>query len=216
MNRAATYISEIYSGKTIYRIFLNKLVSERCAGLTGEVVDLAGGGTASYYAYLPGKAKIVRTNIAGVPGIDIEADLNKALPFHDDLFDAALLFNALYITEKPSASLIEIRRILRAGSKLYLAVPFVSNEMPEPHDYERWTAEGLKRLLEGAGFEVSMMRRMGNRFCSAAYLLHPYFVFNTVRLFVYAFCIGADHAIDRFRPQVSAAPLGYFIEAKKA
>ena len=144
-------VSGALSGKTIGRIYFNEAVRTHAEDLSGRVLDLAGGKSPSYLPFLPTGIDLVRTDLKGSPGVEV-VDINAPLPFPDASFDAVLLFNALYAVEEPNALAREIHRVLKKGGTWYLASPFVANEMPEPHDYVRYTAEGLERLIKKAGF----------------------------------------------------------------
>ena len=203
------FITQTFHGKTISRILFNWKVRELCSDVQGAVIDLAGGHTASYFRYLPQeRLSITRTNIKEGEDIGLVLDLNKPLPVKDAAYDAALFFNALYILENPSRTLQEICRILKPGGKLYLSIPFMTPEIPEPHDYVRFTREGLERLFQEAGFEIVQIEKYGDRITSAAYLLHPFFVFSIVRLAANASALFLSRLAGARAK--GAAPVGYF------
>jgi SAM-dependent methyltransferase len=211
MKKTFDFIRQVMQKKTIYRLIFNWRVDEFCHDLAGKkVLDLAGGGEASYYDYLPKDINVTRTNRIDGCKIDLIADLNKKLPFDNGAYDAVLLFNALYIVEDPIATLIEVRRVLKPGGTLYLASPFTANEMPEPHDYGRFTYEGLEKMFRASGFRNVKIIRFGERFTSAAYILHLFFVFSVIRLFVYSLAMLCDKLIPRKLKTNYPLPLGYF------
>lgn len=208
------FIIKIAGGMTIYRWLFNWQVKKHCSAVFGEAVDLAGGGEASYYKYLPESVKIVKTNLKG-QGLDMNIDLNQKLPFADNSVQTFFLFNAIYIIKNRVAMLSEIKRALRPGGQLFISSPFISNEMPDPHDYGRLTAEGLEAELSGAGFADIKIERFGERFTSALYLLHPFFVFGIIRLPVYALALLLDCLIPKRVKTRHPVPLGYFCSATK-
>jgi SAM-dependent methyltransferase len=140
-------ISGALSGKTIGRIFFNSAVRGIAGGLSGRVLDLAGGKSPSYLPLLPRTIELVRTDAVASEGVR-KVDINAPLPFPDKSFDAVFIFNALYAAEEPMSLAREIYRVLKPGGSWFLASPFIANEMPEPHDYVRFTAEGLWKLRE--------------------------------------------------------------------
>ena len=172
-------VSGALSGKTIGRVFFNEAVKGIDLKLSGRVLDLAGGNSPSYVPLLPKALELVRTDITASPGVT-KVDINEPLPFPDNSFDAVFLFNALYAAEEPALLAREVHRVLKPGGSWYVASPFVANEMPEPHDYVRFTAEGLERLCKNAGFSAVQITRMGERATAATQLLHPFFLFNVV------------------------------------
>lgn len=207
-------VSGALAGKTIGRVFFNEAVRNIVPELKGRVLDLAGGGSPSYLRLLPKTIELVRTDITASPGV-IAVDMNKPLPFPDKSFDAVFLFNALYAAEEPESLAREIHRILKSGGSWFLASPFVANEMPEPHDYLRFTSEGLKRLCGNAGFSSVVVENMGDRATAATQLMHPFFLFNIVRAFIYPLAILFDKLIPRSVRAAHPSPIGYFVRATK-
>ena len=145
---------------------------------------------------------------------DYVADARK-LPFPDSSFDAVLCFNALYIVDNPEALAREVHRILKPGGAWYVSSPFIANEMPEPHDYRRFTGEGLGRLFQKAGFTSTEIHRIGERGSAAMALLHPFFVFNVVRACFYPIALLFDSLVPARVRHEHPAPIGYFCIATK-
>lgn len=202
------FLKQAFGGKTIYRILFNWQVEKNCNGLKGVCLDLAGGREPSYEKYWDLKCdKLIKT--------DIETDLNKPLPFADNFADNIFLFNAIYILEKPEETLKEIFRVLKPDGRLFLSSPFIANEMPEPHDYRRFTSEGLGKILKEAGFKNIKIIPFGERFSASAHLLHNFFLFNFVRFFSFIAALGLDKMIPKKIKKLHPCPMGYFVINKK-
>jgi SAM-dependent methyltransferase len=203
MEKMIDFIKQVFGGKTIARILFNWQVREHCRNLTGVCVDFAGGKNPSYERYWGLKCdKFIKT--------DIETDLNKRLPFADNFADNAFLFNAIYILEGPEETLKEIFRILKPNGKFFISLPFIANEMPEPHDYCRFTSEGLMKILKEAGFKNIEIIPYGERFTACAYLLHNFFIFKFVRFFVFVSVLALDKLIPKKIKKLHPCPIGYF------
>jgi len=209
-----TAIAGALAGKTIGRTLFNEAVRTRMAGCSGRVLDIAGGASGSYLKYLPPHLDVVRTDVTPAPGITV-VDMNEPLPFPDRSFDAVLLFNALYAAEEPLALAREIFRVLKPDGTWYLASPFIANEMPEPHDYVRFTAEGLERLCRRAGFTKISIERLGERVSAAVQLTHPFYLFNFVRALVYPLAVFFDGLIPQGALEAHPSPIGYFARSTK-
>lgn len=209
------FIKEVYSGKTIGRILFNREVFLNCKNVEGDVIDLATGEMPSYYKFLPKGLNIKRADYVKKTGAEEPVDLNKPLPFLDNTFDSVFLFNAVYILEDPFETLLEIKRILKVGGKLYLSSPFSNIETPEPHDFRRYTMEGLEIEFKKVGFRDILIKRYGDRFSSSVNLITPFIVFKTLRLFVYSSALILDKLIPLKIKQQNPAPLGYFCVVKK-
>jgi len=203
-----------FAGKSIGRVLFNDMVEHSCAGMRGRVLDLAGGASPGYLAVLPRGIDLVRTNRVASDGVG-RIDFNRPLPFEDASFDAVLLFNAIYIADDPALLMREIVRILKSGGALYMSSPFIANEMPEPHDYVRFTAEGLERLCRGAGFSRASIARVGERASAAMALLGPFFLFNIIRGLVYPWVILFDKLVPARVRKEHPCPMFYFIVCRK-
>lgn len=211
-----TLVKDTLRGKTIYRFFLNKLITDNCAQISGLVLDLAGGAKSSYYEYLPSKnVDFLRTNIDLDKNIDKVIDFNKPLPFQDNYFDHILFFNALYIVEDRDQFLTEVYRVLKPGGNIFISSPFIANEMPEPHDYCRLTYEGLEKYFHKLTWSSVQIIRFGERFTAVAYLLQKFFIFNIIRLLFYSLALLFDRLIPAKLKNNYPVPLGYFCILKK-
>lgn len=202
---------QILEGHTIYRYYFNNLVFHYTEDLEGKVLDLAGGKEASYRKYLPKNIDITYSDIEG----DTIIDFNQELPFEDNTFDSVFLFNAIYIAQDPVSLLKEIKRVLKPKGILYLSSPFISNVMPEPHDYRRYTEEGLRVIFKESQFEVKSIEKFGDRFTTCAYLLHPFMLFKPLRLIGYSAAILLDKIIPAKTKEKYPTPLGYFAVLEK-
>jgi len=204
------FTAQIFRGKTIARILFNEQVVSHCGELSGKVLDLASGGYSSYMKYLRGDIELIKTDSLMKDGVATRVDFNEPLPFVDNEFDSVLFFNALYIVEDRVATLREVRRVLKEGGTLYLSTPLLYGEIPEPVDYCRLTQQGLEKELKEAGFKKVKIIRFGERFTAAANLLHPFFIFNTIRFVVYGVSLMLDRMIPENVRKNNPAPLGYF------
>ena len=78
---------------------------------------------------------------------------SQEVPFKEQSFDAVLLEYVLEHVERPYELLSEVRRVLRPGAEVCVTVPFRQNYHACPHDYWRFTYEGLKELFAQTGFK---------------------------------------------------------------
>ena len=199
-----------FGGKSIGRALFNDSVARHCAHMSGRVLDIAGGASPGYVTLLPREIDLVRTNYLASDGVT-RVDFNEPLPFDDRSFDSVLFYNAIYIAERPDTLLREIVRVLKPGGTLYLSSPFIANEMPEPHDYVRFTAEGLERVCRGAGFSNISIHRYGERGSAAMGLLAPFLVFNVLRGLAYPCALALDALVPRRVRESHPCPLFYFV-----
>lgn len=206
------FISQVFAGKSLGRILFNAAVKESTSTLTGRVVDLAGGAH-SYAKYLPQDVKLIVTDCQMHEGVDVVVDLNKSLPFGDASEHALLCMNAIYILEDRALFFKEVRRVLTQDGIFIFSSPFITNEMPEPHDYVRLTKEGLTRDLLAAGFKNITVQPYGERGSAAMYLLHPVFLLNIIRLPFFALGLLIDRMLPEKIKKEHPAPIGYMVTA---
>lgn len=206
------FLRQILRGKTLYRFFMDEAFRRELPRLTGKVLDLASG-AASYRRFFSADTEVLRTDYRLAHDVQQVVDCNQPFPFVDQSFDAVLLANALYILEDRAQFWREARRVLRPGGTLIVCSPFIANEMPEPHDYERLTKEGLIRELAAVPWRTVRIERLGERFSAAANLLHPAWGFSFVRVFVYGAALLLDRCIPARARVQHPCPLGYIVIA---
>ena len=207
---AMNFVKDILRGKTLGRALFHQELRRHASSLSGRILDLASG-SGSYHHLLPDGVEVVAGDVRGT-GESI--DFNAALPFGDASFEHVLLFNALYIAEDPRALMDEIYRVLTPHGSALIASPYLQNEMREPHDYLRFTSEGLERLFAQAQFEATLVP-YGERFSVGANLLHPFWLLSLIRLPVYLLACGLDALIPGRVRRQHPAPIGYFCTLKK-
>jgi SAM-dependent methyltransferase len=85
---------------------------------------------------------------------------------------------------EPRRVLGEACRVLYDDGVLLLSTHGVWVHHPDPHDYWRWTEEGLVKLIEGEGFQVTYVRRQGELVGAVAgLLLYPLSALSRSRSF---------------------------------
>lgn len=98
--------------------------------------------------------RLLRLDRAGASKPDCLGSADR-LPFADSSLAAVVSQEVFEHLPDPVAALAEVARVLAPGGLLYLQTPFVIGRHDAPHDYWRFTGDGLGRLLASAGFEVA-------------------------------------------------------------
>jgi SAM-dependent methyltransferase len=106
----------------------------------------------------------------GARQVDIVASLED-LPVDDRRFDAVLNTQVLEHVADPELVASELFRVLVPGGRLWLTAPLVWPLHEEPNDFWRFTPHGLRRVLEGAGFEIERLEPRGGYFAVLATML---------------------------------------------
>jgi len=94
------------------------------------------------------------------------------LPFAAKSVDAILLLDVLEHVADPDLCMQEIKRVLAAGGKLVLNVPFIYPLHDAPHDYHRWTEHGLQALLAKHGMAIERETACGHPLATSGLLLN--------------------------------------------
>jgi len=80
------------------------------------------------------------------------------IPFELNHFDSILCIGVLEHVENPEEAVPELFRVLKPGGHLILEVPFLQPEHKVPTDYQRYTKDGLVRLVSHHGFRVLQIK----------------------------------------------------------
>ena len=205
-------------------------------GVRGTVLDV-GAGQSPWRDWLPQGAKYVGVDIpaAGHFGMQRNADVayydGARLPFADASFDNVLCIEVLEHVPAPEAFVAELARVLKPGGALILTIPWSARRHHIPYDYQRFTREGLARLLE-RGFAGVRIEERGSDIGVIANkllvlcvrLLRPAKRFQIVCsiplavlcLPVMLVFVLAAHVRERLGSGADEDPLGYSVFARRA
>jgi SAM-dependent methyltransferase len=123
-----------------------------------RVLDFGCGG--SPYRPLFGECTYHRADLVGNSKIDFEYGHDSRLPQGVKGYDCVLSTQVLEHVEDPLGYLRECNRVLIRGGHLLLTTHGVFEDHACPYDFWRWTAFGLQRLVEDAGFEVNELKKL--------------------------------------------------------
>jgi len=84
-----------------------------------------------------------------------------ALPLRSASVDVILLTEVLEHLPEPLPVLAELRRVLKSRGIVIVTTPMIYNSHGSPHDFLRFTPDGLRYVLEQAGFQVLEVRPQG-------------------------------------------------------
>jgi SAM-dependent methyltransferase len=148
------------------RRHLFKTIKSNADFLTGKLLDF-GCGNKPYKAFF--------TNVSEYTGLDYineghcHKDENidvlydgKEIPFPEEHFDSLLSTQVLEHVENLDFTLNEWYRVLKPNGRLLITVPFCGEEHELPHDYRRFTANGIEELLSDKGFRCLEIKKLGS------------------------------------------------------
>jgi SAM-dependent methyltransferase len=187
--------------------------------LHGSVLDIGGAKGAVYQALLKGTHTIIVANVDPKYGFDVRCDLEEPLPMENESFDAVLAVNILEHIFNYQNVLRESYRVLRSGGTFVLAVPFLLQLHPTPHDYWRFSGESLELLLQNTGFASIFVRTVGSGVFSATHQLHHgLYRYGLIRKLASWWHGRLDAILGRLGAGAYGPeryPLGYVVTAKK-
>ena len=143
-------------------------VGERARG--GILVDLGCGSMPYREIFEPLVGRYVGIDLAGNERAALHFDQFGRAPIEDGSVDVVLSSQVLEHVPSPQAYLEEAHRILKPDGLLFLSTHGYWMFHPDPTDYWRWTAAGLRTEVERAGFFVDHMRGVMNLAASGVQL----------------------------------------------
>lgn len=87
-----------------------------------------------------------------------------AAPIADASYDTVVSNQVLEHVKWPWIVASEMARVLKPGGTCIVTAPFMAPYHAHPHDYFRYTEEGMRSLLEQAGLEVELCSKYGGFF----------------------------------------------------
>lgn len=207
-------------------------------GLTGAVLDV-GAGQSPWRGWLPNTTTYQGIDIGYAIDFGMQPEVKDVIyyaganmPLADNTYDAVLCIEVLEHAQDPRLLLAEIMRVMKDDATLLLTVPWSARRHHIPHDYHRFTREGLAFLLNESGFDSVDIFERGNDVAVIANkltilslgLTTPKKWWHGVLTWPFALVCGVLAAIFIASAHICMAlgwgskedPLGYFVRAKKA
>jgi SAM-dependent methyltransferase len=142
------YVKRIYGDHNFsiaVRRHLHLVLSRITSGQTG--LNVGAGFTRLH-------PQVVNVDVVAGTAIDYQASV-LALPFRDGSFDVVITQETLEHVSDPFKAMSEIARVLKRGGALYCQLPFVIGFHPGPQDFWRFTAQGIRELVERSGLRIT-------------------------------------------------------------
>ncbi len=160
---------------------------------------LSGSGYRLWNGHVARAARIYHMDILPSDSVSFVGDAHS-LPFDNSSIDSLVYQAVLEHVHDPRRVINEAERVLKPGGYLYLEVPFLQGFHADPHDYQRYTLEGL-RVSTKAFTEVDAGVSVGP-FCTLVWLIRDGVSSCFSNRFLYA--------ISRFFAGWILSPFRYF------
>ncbi len=123
-----------------------------------RILDFGCGG--SPYRSLFPNADYRRADFTVMEGLDYRVDGDSRVEAPTGEFDLVLSTQVLEHVSDPANYLAEALRVLKPRGRLILTTHGVYPDHGCPHDFWRWTGEGLRREVAAAGFETHQVQQL--------------------------------------------------------
>jgi len=164
-----------------------------------RILDYGCGG--SPYRSLFPNSEYLRADFTHCNGLDYVLPEDSTVPMPDCSVEMVLSTQVLEHVSNPAHYVAECFRVLKPGGSLLLTTHGLFHDHGCPYDFQRWTADGLRRLIEQAGFRVDEVKKLtcGSRaLCS---LLHQgIFSMHAPKTSLFGFCLWGLRGLWRVAP----------------
>jgi SAM-dependent methyltransferase len=135
---------------------------------------------------------------------DVYYDGN-VLPFESGSFDTVLSMQVLEHTPHPQRLVDEMARVVKKGGIVIASAPFSFRIHEAPHDYFRYTPNGLRSMFESSGLVVDGIWNGRDLWSVVGHKINSYLAFRVARIEAIAQSIGKHGHED-----VRTAPVRYW------
>ena len=152
-------LPKVRKGRTYSRATLDAKLHEVLSGVpVDRALDL--GSKDAPYRPLVAARRYDLVDLSSSRNLAAVGDAHR-LPFRDGTYDLVLATQLLEHCHTPGEVVTEAHRVLRPGGRFVCSVPFIYVIHGDPHDYWRFTAQGLRHLLRD--FTRVAIWPLGNR-----------------------------------------------------
>ena len=92
-------------------------------------------------------AEMITIDFADYSAVDIVCNICKRLPFKDGVLDGSTSWGVIEHIESPETLVAELARCTKPKGKAVHMVPFLYHFHSSPHDFVRYTHQGLRHLF---------------------------------------------------------------------
>ena len=173
----ATYRSERshpQPGQSMYLHLSDLLMAVKRSASHDSLLVLDYGCGASPYRELLPNAVYRRADAIEIEDLDYKVAEDQSIAEKSGVFDLILSTQVLEHVKEPQLYLAEAFRLLRTGGRIVLTTHGIYEEHGRPYDFRRWTADGLRGEIEGAGFGVLELNRLTTNGRAMAFLLEQH------------------------------------------
>jgi len=206
---------------------LRSLEYERlqATNIFGQVLDVVGGEQSNTNMLLSKADRVDSINISPEMKPTYLVTMDAPFPVENNIYDVVVCLNTLEHVFDTTSMLLEIHRVLKTGSTLYITVPFIFRIHASPDDYFRATPSWWKETLNSVGFSrTELSPLVWGRYTTAAEICNYGFLPKAatkqcayLKDIVYSRLMfrGIDTYDGRRGERICSVSLGWFISSTK-
>lgn len=215
---STTLFRELRKKQSVLRSVTNVALSDVRLNLPEGARILDAGGPSSWETLRVPEAHVkIAANFDPRRGPHLIADLDGRWPLADASFDGIVSFWVLEHLRRPHRFFEESFRCLKPGGTLLLTTVLTHVKHASPHDFFRFTDDGLFSLSRDAGFaRASAVPLLQGPLQSLCAMTSPWLSFPIVRYLALGASRGVDRLLASTIPTVADGwCIGYILLAQK-
>ena len=142
----------------LHLIDLLKAITPFASSKAISILDYGCGG--SPYRSLFPNSNYIRADFTPCKEIDYLLPNDSTIPMEESAVEMVISTQVLEHVSNPTHYISECFRVLKPGGCLLLTTHGMFHDHGCPYDFQRWTADGLRKLLEESGFCVDEMKKL--------------------------------------------------------
>jgi len=156
-------------GTPVGRYYVEQFIQSNCNDVQGDFLEF--GATARYKKYFNNYDTYDTISVLNEQGITYIADIHNIDELPDKKFDCIVCTQVFEHLKNPESAAKSLYFLLKEDGILLFTAPFINNVHGCPNDYRRFTLDGCRLILEGAGFVIDQIDFGGNCMVSTGSLL---------------------------------------------
>ncbi len=153
-----------YFWATYRRKILDRLLEEHKHYYKGIVLDIGGRNRGKFKKPRDKVEKWIFADIGEKYNPDVVLDVCNMEKIEDESVDVINTTELFEHVENPKKGLRECYRVLKKDGVMILSTPFLYPIHPDPYDFQRWTEDKWRKVLEQIGFKIEKFEIMGRYF----------------------------------------------------
>lgn len=217
------YALESYFGTSYRRKKIDKILEKYRSLYSGVVLDIGGRDRGNFNKPKGSVTKWIFADIVEDFHPDIVLDVTNMSQIENDSIDTINAIEVFEHVNDPEKGIAECYRTLKPGGVFIASTPFLYGIHADPYDFQRWTGEKWKLVLNKAGFSTIEVTSMGTCVSVSLDMLkalfrysHPILKFLSFPLYPILDVIEKLDGTSWAKKSVCGRYVGgYFIVAKK-